>query len=647
MKLLNYFFPVFVAVLTSNFSFSQYILNGAATKNRCNCYALTTEVKNQSGSVWNFNKIDLKNSFDFYFNVYLGCIDSTGADGIAFILQPISTSIGTIGEGLGFEGVSPSVGISLDTWQNTRRNDPSYDHISIQLNGVVTHGNDLAGPVPASATSDNIEDCQWHVLRIKWDAATKILDTYFDGQFRLQARYDLVANVFNNDPMVYWGFSGATGGGVNLQQFCTSLNPVFKTNLASDFTCIGDSVIFSDQSESFTRINEFYWDFGDGSTSRIQNPPTHYYSSPGAYLIKHVITGMDGCVSDTIKKLVKIGAKPTADFMLFDTCTGKALGIQDRSSSAFGDVSHWSWIFDGAAGSNDQQPIFSNLSRGTHQLALSVSSVYDCRSDTMTKTFSILPAPVLAIEAKDGCWKQPLSFFCQQIDSSTTITHWNWKFGDGSTSNEQRPVHLYSQAGTKIIHVTARADNGCVSNDISRQIHVEDIYVDAGKDTSVQANIPFQLNARWAGDFSNVPALTWSPAKGLSTITSSDPTAILQNDQLYYLTATTDIGCKTIDSIKIRVFNSAGVLVPSAFTPNNDGLNDLLRPRYNGIRRLEYFSVYDRWGDLVFKTSDMTKGWDGKVKGMLQGNGTFVWIISAEGFDGKKFQLKGTTTIIK
>src|SRR6185295_17726189 len=146
MKLLNYFFPFLVVIFISKPSFSQYILNGSATQIRCNCYTLTNEVRNQSGSVWNSNKINLTNSFDFFFNVDLGCIDSAGADGIVFVLQPISTKLGTIGEGLGFEGVSPSVGISLDTWQNLRRNDPSYDHISIQLNGVVTHGNDLAGP---------------------------------------------------------------------------------------------------------------------------------------------------------------------------------------------------------------------------------------------------------------------------------------------------------------------------------------------------------------------------------------------------------------------------------------------------------------------------------------------------------------------
>ena len=647
-KLPYYFFPFLFTILISKPSVSQYILNGSATQISCNCYTLTNPIRDQSGSVWNSNKINLNNSFDFHFNVYLGCTDVIGADGIVFILQPISTSVGTIGEGMGFEGVSPSVGISLDTWQNFRRNDPPYDHINIQLNGVVTHGSDLAGPIPVSAASDNIEDCSWHVLRITWDAFTKTLATYFDGQFRLQAQYDLVANVFNNDPMVYWGFSGATGGGYNLQQFCTSLNPVFTTNLPDSSTCIGNPVIFTDQSESFTTIQNFYWDLGDGTTSTLQNPPSHNYTLPGAYIIKHVITGMDGCVSDTMKKTIYIGAKPIADFKLYDTCTDKTLGITNKSTSAFGALSQWTWILDEALNSADQQPVFSNLSLGSHQLKLAVISIYGCMSDTMTNSFSVYPTPVVTIgSAVNGCWKEPINFLGQQIDAATTITQWNWKFGDGRVSQEQNPVHIYSKGGIKMVHLTGNADDGCVSNDTTIQIHIEEIYVDAGKDTSVQSNIPFMLSANLSGDFNGSPTLTWSPTTGLNTIYGLNPMSTLQNDQEYHVTAITDAGCTNSDSIKIRVFNFPGVLVPNAFTPNHDGLNDILRPRYNGIKTLDYFAVYNRWGQLVFKTSDIEKGWDGTVKGQPQGIGTFVWIINAQGFDGRTYQLRGMTTIIR
>src|SRR5829696_5365370 len=97
-KLLIYCLPVFFAASISNFSFCQYILNGAATQNSCNCYTLTPAAFTQSGSVWNSVKINLTNAFDFHFNVYLGCQDANGADGIVFMLQPISTSIGSTGE---------------------------------------------------------------------------------------------------------------------------------------------------------------------------------------------------------------------------------------------------------------------------------------------------------------------------------------------------------------------------------------------------------------------------------------------------------------------------------------------------------------------------------------------------------------------
>ena len=629
-------------------SHSQYILNGSARQNRCNCYTLTTEKIFDSGSVWNSNKINLYNSFDFHFNVYLGCLDFPGADGIVFILQPISTQLGSAGEGMGFEGIAPSVGIALDTWQNANRNDPWFDHISIQLNGIITHGNDLAGPVQASASDPNIEDCKWHVLRITWDAATHILTTYFDGQFRLQAQYDLVKDVFKNDPMVFWGFSAATGGAYNVQQFCTSLNPNFTTNLPDSSTCIGNPVIFTDQSESFTDIKSYYWDFDDGTSSIEQNPPPHIYASPGGYIARHVITGADGCVSDTVKEKINIGAKPIADFDLFDTCTNKTLGVTDRSTSSYGGISQWSWSLDGIMNSSDQQPQFSNLSLGAHQISLAVSTVYGCAGDLITKNFSVHNTPVVTLESPtEACWKAPVAFVGEQVDNASVITNWSWKFGDGATATQQNPIHTYATGGNKTVHLTATSNLGCTSNDTTRQLHIQSILADAGKDTSVQADKPFTLNGSYSGDFAGNPSLKWSPATGLSSASSATPTAVLQSDETLFLTATTDIGCTATDNVKIRVFKSPGVLVPNAFTPNHDGLNEVLRPRYNGIKQLDYFAIYNRGGQLIFKTSDMDQGWDGNFNGQAQGTQVFVWIVSAVGFDGRKYEARGTATLIK
>ena len=135
----------------------------------------------------------MNDPFDFIFNVYLGCNDGNGADGMVFILQPLSANLGAVGEGMGFLGVNPSVGIALDTWQNSNLNDQSFDHISIQLNGNSNHASDLAGPVQASGNSINIEDCKWHTLRISWDPSTHWIRAYFDNVLRVQAQIDLIA----------------------------------------------------------------------------------------------------------------------------------------------------------------------------------------------------------------------------------------------------------------------------------------------------------------------------------------------------------------------------------------------------------------------------------------------------------------------
>ena len=104
-SLLILFVVVFLAPVTS---FSQYILNGNATQESCNCYLLTEPQMWQGGSVWQQTKISLNEPFDFKFNVYLGTLDAGGADGIVFMLQPLSTSLGAEGGGMGFDGVSPT-----------------------------------------------------------------------------------------------------------------------------------------------------------------------------------------------------------------------------------------------------------------------------------------------------------------------------------------------------------------------------------------------------------------------------------------------------------------------------------------------------------------------------------------------------------
>lgn len=629
------------------FSFSQYILNGAATQNNCNCYTLTPATFTQAGSVWNGNKINLNNSFDFSFNVFLGCQDVNGADGIVFMLQPISTSIGSTGEGMGFSGITPSIGISLDTWQNFNLNDPAYDHISIQANGNPAHGSDLAGPVQASSGSDNIEDCQWHIFRISWDPATRWLRAYFDELLRVEVQVNLTGTIFNNDPNVFWGFTAATGGAHNLQQFCTALNPYFSTNVGANGVCFGTPVIFTDISVSFAPIQAWYWDFGDGTTSNIRNPPPHIYSSPGIYQVKQVITGLDGCISDTLKKSITIGTKPIANFQIYDTCLGKPARIINQSTNMVGTINQWSWILDGNPVTNDQQPILIPSTPGLHIVKLVVKTNVGCESDTVTKNFIVNPSPVVSITGQDGCVNVPMNFFGSQSDNATTIIQWNWNFGDGTTSTLQNPVHAFSQGGNMTVQLNATASNGCVSSNVTRITNIGEVHAIASNDTLILKDIPFPLHVDYSGIFNGAPSFSWSPVTGLNNAQSQNPTAILQDDITYIVTVTTPQGCQAKDSVSVIVFKGSAVYVPTGFTPNGDGRNDLLRGLYVGIKKVHYFRIYNRWGQEIFSTNSLSEGWDGTIRGAKQQAGTYVWMLKAEDIAGKIYEMKGISTLIR
>lgn len=222
---------ILLFLLSPIWSFAQFHLNGAAVKLDGSCYQLTPDQLFVGGSIWSPNKINLNESFQAIFKLYLGCTDSGGADGIVFGFQPISTSFGQAGGGLGFQTIAPSLGIEFDTWQNTSFGDPWYDHVAIARDGDLNHTNPasvLAGPVQANSTDPNIEDCKFHRVRVDWDAGQQLLRVWFDCELRLTYTGDIVNTIFNGDPWVYWGFTAGTGAASNVQEVCLDYTTFFQ-----------------------------------------------------------------------------------------------------------------------------------------------------------------------------------------------------------------------------------------------------------------------------------------------------------------------------------------------------------------------------------------------------------------------------------
>jgi hypothetical protein len=180
------------------------------------CFRLTEEEDYSSGSIWFKTPISLLEPFSIRLSIMVGCQDASGADGMVFAMTPRANRVGFRGEGIGFSGLVPSVGIEIDTWLNEHLNDPVEDHIAIMLNGRVGHWNDLAGPIKLP----NIEDCARHGFYVHWDPASQTLRVEIDGGGVISASYDLVNKVFGGNPYVFWGVTAATGRYNNIHEVC-------------------------------------------------------------------------------------------------------------------------------------------------------------------------------------------------------------------------------------------------------------------------------------------------------------------------------------------------------------------------------------------------------------------------------------------
>ncbi len=170
----------------------------------------------------------------------------------------------------------------------------------------------------------------------------------------------------------------------------------------------------------------------------------------------------------------------------------------------------------------------------------------------------------------------------------------------------------------------------------------------AGNDTVVVTNQPLQLQATGGLNYS------WSPAFGLSDANVSNPVATFvssppEGSYRYKVLVADEIGCVDSAYMQVQVFSSGPeIYVPSAFTPNNDGKNDFFQVVAAGIRRIEVFQLYNRWGQLIYNSPGThSRGWDGNFGGKPQPPDTYVYMVKATDYTGKPIFKRGTVVLIR
>lgn len=262
---------------------------------------------------------------------------------------------------------------------------------------------------------------------------------------------------------------------------------------------------------------------------------------------------------------------------------------------------------------------------------------------------------------------------CQSTDKVTiyTVTYPNANAGNDTTVCFGYPAQLYGTGGS--IYTWSPPDflsatnipNPAVINptrDIKYTLEVKDtkgcpkpvyddvwVYVsplviaDAGpRDTSVVIGQPLPLNG------SGGTSYLWSPSNWINNPNAGNTIAFPQNDIEYTLLVKSAAGCEGRDSIRVRVFQlPPSFYVPTAFSPNRDGTNDVLRPITLGMKSISYFRVYNRWGELIFSTTEKGRGWDGTYKGTPQDPGTYVWMAEGITYKDERIVRKGSAVLIR
>ena len=281
----------------------------------------------------------------------------------------------------------------------------------------------------------------------------------------------------------------------------------------------------------------------------------------------------------------------------------------------------------------------------SYTVRLIVTDTNACNSpDTISATVDFSTSVVLAgFNCPDSvCMPANVSF----TNSSTNATTNNWTFGDGGTSNAVNPNHTYNGPGVYTIKLVSGNPASCnLLDSFSKTITV------FGNPTAAFDYTPNPPTPNTALQFQNrsvgATSYKWDFGDGTTT-EDENPTKIYEQNGFYTvcLRAINEFGCPDTICETVRGYVIPLVDVPTGFSPNGDGVNDILNVLGYGIETMT-FKIYNRWGELVFETSDRYQGWDGTYKGEPQEMESYGYLLDVKFFDGSKKLKKGNVTLLR
>ena len=405
------------------------------------------------------------------------------------------------------------------------------------------------------------------------------------------------------------------------------------------------NISFKDLSQvpgGLSSVNKWWWDI-NGSESNLRFPDAFIPTDPNKLSIRLVVETPEGCRSDTGSAILPVHYKPAAAFRYTrPLCDNEIMRFTNFSSlpqEAAGEfVTKWYWQIDNTS-TTAQHPSF-DFDAGVKHVKLIAETNFGCYSDAADSILTINPKPNIRLTINDSCVLRSINYKAEDLNN--TVSNWKWDFGNGFSTGPGLISRTYTYAGPQPLILLAETVHGC-RDTVIRPFSIYANKAFAGRDTIVAKGEPVQLHAHGGPNM----VYTWSPATGLSSPSIENPVAILDRDQQYTLLAVTTEGCDSYSKIFIKRYQGPELYIPNAFTPNGDGLNDALRVFPVGIREFGSLSIYNRYGQLIFQTSDYHKGWDGTLNGTRLSSGNFVAVAKAIDYKGNVMLKKENVVLIR
>ena len=382
-----------------------------------------------------------------------------------------------------------------------------------------------------------------------------------------------------------------------------------------------------------------------------ENGNTLTVDATGTYLL--TLENSNGCKDTSMVQPVMVHPLPTGTVVSPSgnefICAGETvtLSVTGNSGSSF------QWFYDDPGNATPAVPIpgatqstYETQLAGTYSLQMTTTTNPGClafASDTIY--LSVLNKPIPDFNFTTACAGIPILFENNSDTSGAGPSSFTWNFGDQtSPSIVVNPYHTYQVGSNYQVSLTV-SPLKCPNLDTTI---IQEISIEAPRpgiryptiNTIKNTNTPLQ--ARTFAESYN-----WLPINGLNNTSSSHPTFNYDREVDYTIVLKTDAGCITNDHQLVRIFESADIQVPKAFSPNADGRNDKLEFFLINIDKLIFFKVYNRWGQLLFETTDKKFFWDGRVKGNLQPTETYVWLAEGTDKQGAVITRRGQTILLR